>query len=127
MNDNQIILSKDNEITSIPTWGPEYVVSMELFVDSWGPQSTILLFRALDGDCCTVGHRVPAIWANAPGVRSLHTGTDEQTTSTHSLHVGTNIGADPNHWVNVDVGDERRWFTLTISQTLKNVSFLLKV
>ena len=123
----EFIPKNDNEITTIPTWGPEYVVSMELFVDSWGPASSILLFRALDGDCCEVGHRVPAIWANTPDIQLLHTGTDQRTTSPHSLHVGTNIGTDPNHWVNVDVGDERRWFTLTISQKLKNVSFLLKV
>ena len=107
----------DDLITTIPQWGPEYEISMEVYVDanSWGTSSTILLFRAKhDKDCCDVGHRVPCIYVHPANSRKILIATQIQNSNW--------IGAEGNAHTYLDIGDESRWLTLHLSQTLTNVS-----
>ena len=107
----------DDLITTIPQWGPEFEVSMEVFVDAntWrADHSTVLLFRAKPGaDCCDVGHRVPCIYVHPP--------------NSHKLLIATQIGGWPeegNGHTYLNIGDESRWITLHLSQTSTDVSSL---
>ena len=101
------IRPKENDlITTIPFWGPAYELSVDLSMDSWD-NGSLLLFRAkTDGDCCSVGQRVPAIW----------------TQEGHWLLVATNIGQDGNSETRVEVPDKEGWFNLEVSQKSNGVT-----
>ena len=101
------IRPKENDlITTIPFWGPAYELSVDLSMDSWD-NGSLLLFRAkTDGDCCSVGQRVPAIW----------------TQEGHGLLVATNIGQDGNSETRVEVPDKEGWFNLEVSQKSNGVT-----
>ena len=107
----------DDLITTIPQWGPEYEISLEVFVDanSWGPSSSVLLFRAKpDKDCCDVGYRVPCIYVHPE--------------NSHQILIATQIGSAPepgNGHTYLDIGDESRWIALHLSQTSTDVSSLI--
>ena len=35
VDDSPLYVSKDNLLTTMETWGPKYVISLEIFVHSW--------------------------------------------------------------------------------------------
>ena len=109
----------DDLIATIPQWGPEYEVSMEVFVDSntWSTSSTILLFRAKpDKDCCDEGHRVPCIYVHPANSHKILIATQIQNSNW--------IGEEGNAHTYLNIGDESRWITLHLSQTSTDVSSL---
>ena len=111
----------DDLITTIPQWGPEYEISLEVFVDanSWGPSSSVLLFRAKpDKDCCDVGYRVPCIYVHPENSHKILIATQIQNSNW--------IGAEGNGHTYLDIGDESRWITLHLSQTSTDVSSLIR-
>ena len=62
------MVKKNNEIGAIASWGPLFRVSFDLKINKLGSNwGSILIFKANDGDCCSVGDRIPMIMVNNNG------------------------------------------------------------
>ena len=63
---SETIISRDQLLATIPSWGPEFTLSLELFINSFPDAATnyaeVLRFTNTDNNCCEYGTRIPAIW-----------------------------------------------------------------
>ena len=93
-------------LRTIPSLGPEYRISLEVFVNSFtvpnmqdGYYADILHFTSTDGNCCEVGGRIPAIF----------------TRKDNKMTVCTQIGTNGNYYNSFDFVKEK-WIKLEIQQ-----------
>ena len=96
----------NNLLRTIPFFGPEYRISLEVFVNSFtvpnmqvGYYADILHFTSTDGNCCKVGGRIPSIF----------------TRKDNKIAVCTQIGNNGNYHKDLDFVKEK-WIKLEIQQ-----------
>ena len=76
------IVTKNNLISTIDTWGPEYRVAISVIVHSAGSEwSNILRFTNTGSDCCNIGDRLLAIFYNSGGF----------------FHISSDVGENGNY------------------------------
>ena len=63
-----------------PTWGPTYIVSLKLYINSFdgpnlknGQMAELIRFTTRSNNCCGIGDRIPAIFTDKRGSRSAKT------------------------------------------------------
>ena len=100
------IVTKNNQISSIDIWGPQYTVVVDIIVHSAveGPDgwSNIIHFTTGD-DCCIIGERDPAIYYNSGGY----------------LRISSAVSGNGNFEVDYSI-DLNKWYHIEIAQTWKN-------
>ena len=96
----------NNLMASLPTWGPSYRLSLNVYINSFhgrnlrqGKWAELLRVTRTNNNCCAIGDRIPAILINKGGF----------------IQVATNIGNTGNKWKNVNL-NEKRWYKLDIIQ-----------
>ena len=101
-----IDIRENNLLRTIPSLGPEYRISLEVFVNSFtvpnmqdGYYADILHFTSTDGTCCNVGGRIPSIF----------------TKKGNKISVCTQIGTNGNYYNSFDFVKEK-WIKLEIQQ-----------
>ena len=99
-------ISQGNLVTTLPTWGPSYRITFELYINSFdganlknGRLAELLRLTSTDGNCCAIGDRIPAIFTDKGGF----------------IQVGTQIGNMGNKWKNVNL-NEKTWYRLDLMQ-----------
>ena len=69
MNLDFELVTKDNLVATLPSWGEYFEVSMQIWVESFSGQSDgwseLIRFTATEKDCCSAGDRIPAIFVNS--------------------------------------------------------------
>ena len=97
-------------MSTIPTWGPSFRISMDLYINSFdganlknGKLAELLRFTNTDGNCCAIGDRIPAIFTDKRGF----------------IQVATQIGNAGNKWRNVRLS-KKAWHRLDILQYFWN-------
>ena len=106
LRSSPIQISQGNLITTLPTWGPSYRITFELYINSFdganlknGKLAELLRLTTTDGNCCAIGDRIPAIFTDKGGF----------------IQVGTQIGNMGNKWKNVNL-NEKTWYRLDLMQ-----------
>ena len=66
------LITKDNLVATLPSWGDQFDVSLELWIESFTPSnsngwSELLRFTATNKNHGSAGDRIPAIFANKNG------------------------------------------------------------
>ena len=62
MQNGELILRKNNLLTTIPSIGKEFRITVDVLISNFvGSWQSIVHFTAA-GDCCNVGDRVPGVW-----------------------------------------------------------------
>ena len=89
-----------------PTWGPTYIVSLKLYINSFdgpnlknGKLAELIRLTTTNGNCCGIGDRIPAIFTDKRGF----------------IQVGTQIGNHGNKWKNVNL-NAKTWYNLELMQ-----------
>ena len=66
VSSSETIIGRDQLLATIPSWGPEFTLSLELFINSFPDAATnyaeVLRFTNSAVDCCAYGTRIPAIF-----------------------------------------------------------------
>ena len=78
--DEVTVIEKDNFIGTIASWGPTFMVTLQLYINSFdttAEAAEILRFTTTCGDCCNVGDRIPALWTHREGSIYFTTQIDE--------------------------------------------------
>ena len=95
-----------NMVYTQPTWGPTYIVSLKLYINSFdgpnlknGKQAELIRLTTTNGNCCGIGDRIPAIFTDKRGF----------------IQVGTQIGNHGNKWKNVNL-NAKTWYNLELMQ-----------
>ena len=69
VSSSETIIGRDQLLATIPSWGPEFTLSLELFINSFPDATTnyaeVLRFSNTDNNCCEYGTRIPAIFIKA--------------------------------------------------------------
>ena len=101
-----IDIRENNLLRTIPSFGPEYRISLEVFVNSFtvphlqvGYYADILHFTSTDGTCCNVGGRIPSIF----------------TKKGNKISVCTQIGTNGNYQKDFNFAKDE-WIKLEIQQ-----------
>ena len=96
-------LTRDTIIKVIPILGPEYKIEIEIRIrDFSGSWPNIFRFSAIDGNCCKIGQRIPALFIRTEGI----------------LYLATNIGNNGDRVFHDVLGkfEADKWYKLTILQ-----------
>ena len=114
-------ISQGNLVTTLPTWGPSYRITFELYINSFDGANLknrrlaeLLRLTTTDGNCCRIGDRIPAIFTDKRGF----------------IQVATQIGTHNNKLKNVNL-KEKTWYRLDLMQYAWNskvrvaISFIL--
>ena len=60
---NPVKCMKGKLLGHLPTWGPEFCLSLQVKINSWTDElGSIFRIAGKAGDCCEVGQRYPAIF-----------------------------------------------------------------
>ena len=104
------VISRNNLVSTIPTWGPSFRISMDLYINSFdganlknGKLAELLRFTNTNSNCCAIGDRIPAIFTDKRGF----------------IQVATQIGNAGNKWRNVRLS-KKAWHRLDILQYFWN-------
>ena len=102
------LITKDNLVATLPSWGDYFDISMELWIGSYSGANKngwteLLRFTATNKDCCSAGDRIPAIFANKNG----------------NIYVVSQIGTNANAEKNVNI-KIRTWTKVEIKQYQEN-------
>ena len=66
VSSSETIIGRDQLLATIPSWGPEFTLSLELFINSFPDAATnyaeVLRFTNSAVDCCAYGTRIPVIF-----------------------------------------------------------------
>ena len=93
------VVKRNTLIRTIPSWGPQYKVSLELFIRSkssgW---ATILAFKASENNYGAHGDRTPALYLNGD-----------------QLHIRSSINGNPNYKLQYRV-TLNKWFSVVVQQ-----------
>ena len=104
---------KENILGSIPTWGPEYKLSVEIYIDSFGNSSNnrnteILRLNAGDAAYGKAGYMIPALYTDSGTSGNLR-----------QIQIATQIG-DNWSWSKTIPVSRRTWYTLDLIQYVDN-------
>ena len=100
------IVTQNNQISSIDTWGPQYTVVVDIIVHSAveGPDGWSNIIHFTTGDeCCNIGERIPAIYYNSGGY----------------LRISSAVSGNGNFEVDYSI-DLNKWYHIEIAQTWRN-------
>ena len=66
------ILKKDNLVATLPSWGSNFEVSLQIWIESFNATNRegwteVFRFTETERDCCSAGDRIPALFANKAG------------------------------------------------------------
>ena len=105
--DNELI-TKDNLVATLPSWGDQFDVSLELWIESFTPSnsngwSELLRFTATNKNHGSAGDRIPAIFANKAGF----------------IHVTSQVGTNGNAYKNFNI-KTKTWTKVEIKQYKEN-------
>ena len=96
-------VTKNNQIATIYTIGPEYSVVIDIIVHSaYTRWSNIIHFTSSGADCCDIGDRAPAIFYQP------------LTNSNGILRIGSAVGFR-THYVDYNI-DLEKWYHIEIIQ-----------
>ena len=107
-----------NLVTSLPTWGPAFKVSLDIFINSFdgqnlqhGVYAEVLRFTNTTNDCCDLGDRIPSVFTHKDGY----------------INVASQIGDNNNYYGNYGNGSlkEKTWYKLEIAQFSVNSKVFL--
>ena len=97
-------VNQDKLVAELPEWGPTYLVSFEMKINSfpanWGE---VLRVTSTDNNAGGVGDRFPAFFINTNGY----------------IHICTQIGSTINQCKNIDM-NEGTWYELDLRQIEEN-------
>ena len=100
----------NNRIATLPTWGPSYRITFNLYVHSFrgrnlksGKWAELLRFSRTNNNCCAIGDRIPTIMTNRGGF----------------IQVGTQVGNAGNKWKNVNL-NMKTWYRVELLQYVWN-------
>ena len=101
------LVTKDNLVATLPTWGEYFEVSLQIWVESFNPSdqygySELLRFTASEEDNYgnwRAGARIPAIFVNSAGY----------------IHVTSQVGTHGNYYKNVNI-TLKTWTKVQIKQ-----------
>ena len=102
------LITKDNLVATLPSWGDQFDVSLELWIESFTPSnskgwSELLRFTATNKDIGSAGDRIPAIFANKNG----------------NIYVVSQIGTNGNANKNFNIKTQT-WTKVEIKQYQEN-------
>ena len=95
-------------MATLPTWGPEYRVSLSFYVHSLivpgmtVPYTELLSFTASE-QLASIGYRIPAIFIGSGG----------------GIGIGTQIGDNGNWWYGFPFSEET-WYQLELTQFIES-------
>ena len=112
------LITKDNLVATLPSWGDQFDVSLELWIESFTPSnsngwSELLRFTATNKDIGSAGDRIPAIFANTNG----------------NIYVTSQVGTSGNAHKNFNIKTQT-WTKVEIKQyqesgTVYNINNIL--
>lgn len=124
------IVRRNNQISTIDTWGTEYTVTVDIIVHSVETESAvtgwsnILCFTSTDGDRCNFGDRAPAIWYHSAGFLRIRSArpkiTDVEPDDVRWYYTQKMLYED--HSI-----DLNKWYTIEIIQEKKNGKFYYSI
>lgn len=101
---------QDNLVATVPSWGPSFIVSLNLYINSFEGENLmkdkwaeLLRFTSTDNNCCAIGDRIPAIFANKGGF----------------IQVATQLWRKGNRWKNINL-DVQTWYNIEMKQFSQN-------
>ena len=102
------LITKDNLVATLPSWGDYFDISMELWIGSYSGANKngwteLLRFTATNKDCCSAGDRIPAIFAHKNGF----------------IHVTSQVGTNGNAYKNFNIKTQT-WTKVEIKQYQEN-------
>ena len=102
-------VNQDKLVAELPEWGPTYLVSFEMKINSfpanWGE---VLRVTSTDNNAGGVGDRFPAFFINTNGY----------------IHICTQIGSTINQCKDIDM-NEGTWYELDLRQIEENSKVFL--
>ena len=102
-------IGQGNLLTTLPTWGPTFCLTFDLYINSFDGSSLnhgyaeLLRLTSTDADCCGLGDRIPAIFAHKNG----------------HLHIATQIGNTGNAVRDVSLV-KSKWHQLELVQYVES-------
>ena len=95
-------------MATLPSWGEQFDLSLELWIGSYSGANKngwteLLRFTATNKDCCSAGDRIPAIFANKNG----------------NIHVTSQVGTNGNANKNFNIKTQT-WTKVEIKQYQEN-------
>ena len=97
-------------MATVPSWGPSFIVSLNLYINSFDGENLmqdkwaeLLRFTSTDNNCCAIGDRIPAIFANKGGF----------------IQVATQLWRKGNRWKNINL-DVQTWYNIEMKQFSQN-------
>ena len=97
-------------MATVPSWGPSFIVSLNLYINSFDGENLmqdkwaeLIRFTATDNNCCAIGDRIPAIFANKGGF----------------IQVATQLWRKGNRWKNINL-DVQTWYNIEMKQFSQN-------
>ena len=108
------LITKDNLVATLPSWGDQFDVSLELWIESFTPAdkngwTELLRFTATNKDMGSAGDRIPAIFVNKNGY----------------IHVVSQIGTNANANKNINI-KTKTWTKVEIKQYQENGKVFFK-
>ena len=102
------LITKDNLVATLPSWGDQFDVSLELWIESFTPSnsngwSELLRFTATNKDMGSAGDLIPAIFAHKDGY----------------IHVTSQVGTNGNAHKNFNIKTQT-WTKVEIKQYQEN-------
>ena len=101
-------MTKDNLLATIPSWGPNYKVSLQIWIESFsgttvGGYFELLRFTNTKNDYGNPGDRIPALFVNKAGY----------------IYASSQVGSNPDVSIIFDI-KAKTWTNVEIKQYLKN-------
>ena len=97
-------------MATVPSWGPSFIVSLNLYINTFDGENLmqdkwaeLLRFTSTDNNCCAIGDRIPAIFANKGGF----------------IQVATQLWRKGNRWKNINL-DVQTWYNIEMKQFSQN-------
>ena len=97
-------------MATVPSWGPSFIVSLNLYINSFDGENLmqdkwaeLIRFTSTDNNCCAIGDRIPAIFANKGGF----------------IQVATQLWRKGNRWKNINL-DVQTWYNIEMKQFSQN-------
>ena len=102
-----------NLLNTLPTWGPTYKVSLDIFINSFdggnGVWPEVLRFTNTTINCCEPGGRLPVVFTHKDGY----------------IHVDSQVGDGSSQIGGEIYLKEKTWYKLEIAQLSENSKVFL--
>ena len=102
-------IGQDNLLATLPTWGPTFRLTLDLYIHSFDGRSLnygfaeLLRLTSTESECCAIGDRIPAIFTHRSG----------------NLHIATQIGYNGNTFTDLKLV-KRKWHQLELVQYVQS-------